>query len=289
MKNVSGKMKYFGRSLRKRILRQQLSCPYCGRVEGTVVDQKFGIVMLIECAYCGLLYRTPTDSSHENHDFYQADYSEDFTTDCPSDGELESLKETEFAKETNGYSSFLEVLNNLSLPKGSRVFDFGCSWGYGSYRLARAGYEVEAFEISAPRCAFAEKKLGIKATSDISGVGRDYDLFFSAHVLEHVPDLQSTIRFARGITRQGGLFVAFTPNGSEAYRKQNWALFHKTWGLVHPNFLQDAFYQHVFKDDPYLIASAPPTYPLERLASWNRQEQIICDTSGWELMVAAVL
>src|SRR2546423_4669012 len=115
-------------------------------------------------------------------------------------------------------------------------------------------------------------------------VGRDYDLFFSAHVLEHVPDLRETIELARTINKPGGLFVAFTPNGSQAYRESNWPLFHKAWGLVHPNFIQDSFYKHVFKGNPYLIASAVP-YPLQQIASWNRREQVVCDVSGWELMV----
>jgi 2-polyprenyl-3-methyl-5-hydroxy-6-metoxy-1,4-benzoquinol methylase len=246
------------------------------------------VTALVECAHCKLLYRTPTDSTTYNQDFYQAEYTEGFTTECPDDEALESLKENGFAEETSGYSSYVEVLKHLGLAAGSRVFDFGCSWGYGSYRLSSAGYEVEAFEISEPRCAYAVEKLGINATCDMAMVGRDYDLFFSAHVLEHVPDLRSTLEFARTITKPGGLFVAFTPNGSQSYRKSNWPLFHKAWGLVHPNFLQDAFYKHVFKDNPYLIASELP-YPLERIASWNCLEQIVCDTSGWELMVAAVL
>jgi SAM-dependent methyltransferase len=254
-----------------------------------VIDRKAGIITLVECARCGLLYRTPTDSESDNQEFYQADYSESFTTDCPEDEKLRNLKESEFAEETVSYPTYLEVLKHLGVSTGSRIFDFGCSWGYGSYRLAQAGYEVEAFEISAPRCAYAVEKLGVRATCDIASVGRDYDLFFSAHVLEHVPDLRATIELARKVTRRDGLFVAFTPNGSAAYRESNWLTFHKSWGLVHPNFLQDAFYKQVFKDEPFFIASAPPMYPLERIALWNRQEQVVSDVSGWELMAAAVL
>src|SRR5256885_4506390 len=183
MQNISNKLNYFGRSLRKRLAGQQALCPYCRRSEGQVVDQKAWVTELVECAHCKLLYRTPTDSLTDHLDFYQAQYKEGFTTECPGDEDLQSLKENGFAEETGGYSIYLEVLKHLGLSAGNRVFDFGCSWGYGSYRLSAAGYEVEAFEISGARCAYAVEKLGINATCELSMVGRDYDLFFSAHVL----------------------------------------------------------------------------------------------------------
>lgn len=269
--------------------RKQLACPNCGLRAGRVVDRKAWITTLIECDHCGLLYRAPTDTTADNRNFYQAEYHEGFTTDCPDAEELQRLKKSNFAGKAGDYSTYIEVLNHLGVSTGTKIFEFGCSWGYGSYQLMQAGFEVVAFDVSRKRCAYAVEKLGVDATSNLSEVNQSFDLFFSAHVLEHVPDLQETIRLARAITKPGGLFLNFTPNGSATYRERNWRRFHRSWGLTHPNFLQDTFYQNVFPDSPYLLASASPAYPLEQLSGWNRGEHVVHDMSGWELMAAVVL
>jgi 2-polyprenyl-3-methyl-5-hydroxy-6-metoxy-1,4-benzoquinol methylase len=287
LSRVSSKLGYFARSLQKRAGGHQSRCPGCGSSEGSVIDRKAGVTELVECSHCSLLYRTPTDARQESHDFYQTDYAEGFTTELPADEELRRLKETDFRDAAASYSVYLDVLQALRVGEGSRIFDYGCSWGYGSYQLMRAGYDVEAFEISRPRCAYAAEKLGVKTVSDFRELGGDFDVFFSAHVLEHLPDLREAIRLAQSMVRPGGLFIAFTPNGSLAYRSSNWQAFHKSWGMVHPNVLQEKYYRHVFRERPLLLASSP--YSTAQLSAWNFRESLSCDLSGAELLAAAVM
>jgi cyclopropane fatty-acyl-phospholipid synthase-like methyltransferase len=149
------------------------------------------------------------------------------------------------------------VLRQLGLQPGARIFDFGCSWGYGSYQLAKAGYEVTSFEIDRIRGRFAQDKLGVRLVSTMEAVTGQYDCFFSAHVLEHVPKPSVVFAYARKLLAPNGLLVSFTPNGCEGFRKIDPHAWSKLWGEVHPNFIDDEFLDAHFHNVPRAIGSSP--------------------------------
>jgi len=130
------------------------------------------------------------------------------------------------------------------------VFDFGCSWGYGSWQFRQNGFEVKPFEISIPRAKFAKSRLGLKVYTSLSEVSDLFDVFFASHVLEHVPSVKETIAFGFSILKPGGLFVAFTTNGSDDFRNEFPGKYHKLGGLVHPNFLDVEYYKRFFANKP---------------------------------------
>lgn len=244
------------------------------------------VTQLMRCDECGLLFRVPTTSVGENAKYYQARYRQGFTTDMPEADELARLLETKFTGTEKDYSRFDGIFAALGVNKGARIFDFGCSWGYGSWQLRRFGYEVESYEISRPRADYARERLGCHVVSDLPEVKSGFDVFFSSHVLEHVPSIRDAIDFAMSILRPGGLFVAFTPNGSSAFREQSPSNWQKLWGLVHPNFLDEEYYRRQFSDQAYLLASDP--YDLEAIGAWGarRDEQRVLQLAGEELMCA---
>ena len=75
--------------------------------------------------------------------------------------------------------------------------------------------------------------------------------------MEHVPSPTATIKFALTILKPGGFFVAFTPNGCEKFRNKYYSKFHKLWGLVHPQMLDDIYYNHIFDGYNRYISSSP--------------------------------
>ena len=83
-----------------------------------------------------------------------------------------------------------------------------------------------------------------------------FDCFFSAHVIEHVPSTMQTFNFAMRLLKFGGLFVSFTPNGSNAHRSvsRSWS---KLWGEVHPSFIDDIFRDESFRRAPRSVGSSP--------------------------------
>jgi 2-polyprenyl-3-methyl-5-hydroxy-6-metoxy-1,4-benzoquinol methylase len=277
------KSKYLWRSLGKHFSTARFECPNCGGKRAEIVDRKAFVTSLRRCLQCELLFRTPTTSETENAQYYQQEYDQGFTTQIPSESRLKELTATEFKGSDKDYSGYLMVLAALGLKPGQRILDFGCSWGYGAWQLQNAGYEVQAFEISKPRCNFARSTLGLNAVDDVKTLQGPFDCFFSAHVLEHVPRIGEVIGLAQRTVGIGGLFVAFTPNGSEINRRRNPVGWHRRWGLVHPQLLDEHFVQRNVVTEPYLLASNPVA--IEHLTAWDQKSSIQLPLEGDELLI----
>src|SRR5262249_24072935 len=115
------------------------------------------------------------------------------------------------------------------------------------------GYDVHSYEIALDRRTYAIEKLGISHIDQPFAIGeghplhQTFDCFFTAHVLEHVPAPSKVIDLAWRCLKDGGAFVAFTPNGNDAFRTFNPQSWRRMWGGVHPNYLDDVFYEQHFQ------------------------------------------
>jgi len=214
-------------------------------------------------------------------------YSQGFTTDFPEDDELERLKQSRFRNHEKDYSVYLQVLKALGITPGVRVIDFGCSWGYGTWQLQQAGYQVQGYEISQSRANYGIEKLRVPIVTSAEQIKGNFDVFFSAHVLEHVPSVQNVVTLARNLLKPKGIFIAFTPNGSAEFRRRDERRFRKLWGMVHPNVLDDEFYRTLFSGNPLVLASSP--YDTEGIAHWKKSSLMVLSLAGDELMAASVL
>ena len=208
-----------------RLLRGANGCPNCGHDGFETRDRKALVTELRDCKRCRLMNRYhPTDPVEESVDFYQEDYEQGFTTDMPDAAALKALGDTRFAGHEKDYAPLIALVADLGIARGMRIFDFGCSWGFGSWQFAQTGYDVKSFEISRPRAHYAREKMGVDVIDDVAvleaatGLGGTCDWFFSNHVLEHVPSPSDAVATARRLLKPGGLFLAITPNGSLAYR-----------------------------------------------------------------------
>ena len=197
------------------------------------------------------------------------------------------MLENNFVDSDRDYSLYISVLKALNLSENSSLIDYGCSWGYGSWQLQKAGFDVTSFEISKPRSNFAKNKLKINAYSDLNEINKPADIFFTSHVLEHISNINSVIEIAKKLIKPNGYFVAFTPNGSDVYRKFNPKGWQKGWGFVHPICLDEVFYKSIFKEMPILLDSAP--YNLTKINSWVEDKKYfspnILSLDGNELLL----
>lgn len=273
------------------------ACPSCGETRGARLDHKFLVTSLRRCAGCGVMFRAPTDAPSALARFYQSAYREGFTTDLPDDAALAELIARRFRDTDRDYGRTIRILRALGVAPGSRLFDFGCSWGYGSWQLRDAGFEVEAYEISVPRRTFAAEKLGIAVQDSTDAVAGPFDVFFSSHVLEHVPEHGPVFALAHRLLRPGGLFVALTPNGSDIFRRKWPRRWHTHWSKVHPLLLDELYYDRVFAAVPRLFASSDHgvggaravDYDYDAIAGAASADgaRVALDLSGGELLCAA--
>jgi 2-polyprenyl-3-methyl-5-hydroxy-6-metoxy-1,4-benzoquinol methylase len=231
--NLSTSARYFAWAAMHQL--GDRTCPACGSQQPkTFLKRKYGVTQLVECQ-CGLRFRLPRMSQEASDRFYQSDYSQGFTTDCPSDPELETLLRSGFSGSEKCYTRYIDVLQQCGIRPNAAILDFGCSWGYGSWQLSRAGYRVYSYEVSRPRAAFAREKLGCNILMSPSEVPQPVDCLFSAHVIEHLPNPAGMWKLASRVLKPDGKVVAFMPNGdSDCSGNPD---YHQWWGLVHPTML----------------------------------------------------
>jgi hypothetical protein len=266
------------------------SCPSCGYSGVKSIDQKYIVTRLFKCSNCNLLFRHPKDNALKNFKFYQKDYgqNDNITTSRPSAEELEKMKSDNFGNKDVGFylKVFASLLKTTDFSK-IKMIDYGCSWGYMTYQFKNSGINCQGYEISKPRAAFGNENLGLSILTNEEDIPGLNDIFFSSHVIEHVPSPHNMITLGKKLLKNGGYFIAESPNGSQAFRDKYPDEFHKLWGQVHPNFLTDEFYANAFKPYPYLIASSPFNGKLNEIERWDGRSQVILDTSGSELLVIA--
>lgn len=286
---MTSKLNYLLNALRKAGRAKYAVCPSCGSTDSVVVDRKLLITTLRRCGQCRLLYRVPITTSEENAILYQKAYSQGFTTEMPDKDQLEKLRTEGFKSSDKDFGAILDLMQALTGRPPSEdqiVYDYGCSWGYGSFQIRSAGYTVVSHDVSVPRLAFGKEHLNLNAVSPEEMQDDSVDVFFSSHVVEHVPSVAEMFELASRVVRPGGLILTLTPNGTDVYRSTNFDSWHSLWGNVHPQLLDDCFADSMSDGRPYLITSTPAD--LDAVRGWNRKSSLKLDLTNPEFVYAVI-
>ncbi len=219
------------------------TCPACGNSASRLVRRKWGVTALRECPACLLRFRTPKDDPTSVEKFYVDEvYKQGFTTDLPSDEQLKAMMQSHFAGTEKDFSAKIDIFRAAGLEPGARIVDFGGSWGYASWQFRQAGFEVFTYEIGRERAQYAKEKLGCTIMEDLRPLDGSIDCFFSAHVIEHLPNPNILFDEAVKVLRPGGFIVCCCPNGAEE-RQQHEGVkaYDQNWGKVHPLMISPGF------------------------------------------------
>jgi 2-polyprenyl-3-methyl-5-hydroxy-6-metoxy-1,4-benzoquinol methylase len=214
--DIKAKIRYVRRILHHRWHGQPRVCPYCGPSAAVkLVRRKKLIVEILECQSCHLWFRWPADTPGEHDKYYQEDFAGDSPqVILPVESELRSLTSTNFAGSPLDINGKVRVLR--SLRPGGRILDFGCSWGYGTHQLQQYGFDAVGFEISKPRAEYGRKMLGLKiidALDDLEKLpANDFDVVFSNHVIEHLPNIAAVFPLLTRLINQNGFVFHVLPN-----------------------------------------------------------------------------
>lgn len=280
----TGKAGYFAGSALRSLVRRGFDCPSCGSTGSEVVSRKYLVTTLRRCRGCALLFRAPTSGDGALMKYYQKAYRSGFTTELPDPETLEGYLRGGFAATPKDFGRYIRCLQTLGVREGGCLLDLGCSWGYGTWQFARAGFDTVGLEVSTERAAFARDRLGVTTVSNVAGLDRELEVVFSSHVLEHIPALENLLRHVQTRLRPGGLFVAVTPNGSAEFRSRFPAQWDRLWGLKHPLFLDAEFWRKRLAGYQYLLTTN--LEDLDALAEWSeRPVATVGPMQGWELLV----
>lgn len=116
---------------------------------------------------------------------------------------------------------YLDLLSKYC-PKNATILDVGCGAGYMSLELARNGYNVTAFDISAACIAEAKQVLAsnpykegfgsldykVLALHEASG---EFDVVLFSVSLHHMPDLEGAINKAKELLKPEGHLLCYEP------------------------------------------------------------------------------
>jgi hypothetical protein len=252
------------------------ACPACGSDATRLLRRKHGFTGLYQCATCGLMFRVPKGSLEDDGRFYEADYEQESTTELPDDDQLEALKQHSFRQIGKDYSDYIAVMRAIGVEPGSVVYDYGSSWGYGSWQFREAGYRVYSYDVARTRVRFGEEKLGCQAVSMPTAVPEPVDCFFASHVIEHLADPNVLWTTALGVLKPGSVVVLAMPNGEPSRARVDRHRYHQLWGRVHPLLLSAASLSWMADRYGFEGASYSSPYDVDRIRQ-ARPDELIGD------------
>lgn len=243
-------------ALKARFLKKHSQCPYCSSILHARLQRKKLLIEARKCQYCGLIFRWPTDSVGKAEGYYEHEYRSGHVTDLPESHELAELLAHGFENSRFDSARYIRLVDQACLGPCS-LLDFGASWGYVGAQFARAGYRVQAFELSRSRAEFGRKQLGLQFYSsweELTGAGLPrFDVVFTAHTLEHVYDLKTTLCNISRAVLPGGRLVIIVPNGGSLQARQLGVAWGPYLGETHTiaftsHWLQENLPVHGFED-----------------------------------------
>jgi SAM-dependent methyltransferase len=108
------------------------------------------------------------------------------------------------------------------LPAQSRVLDYGCGTGYGSFHLAESACDVVGVDVSEAAVSYAAGRyhspdLAFEAIRPVEEQrlpfdDECFDVVVSFQVIEHVPSVDAYLAEAARVLRPGGTFICATPD-----------------------------------------------------------------------------
>jgi SAM-dependent methyltransferase len=278
---MSTKVKYLAWAATRWLLTDR-ACPGCGAPETVLLKRKHLVTALYRCTACELMFRVPKGSAVADEEFYESEYQQESTTELPDQVTLSRLKRASFESIGKDYRPRIDILRALGIEPPATVYDFGASWGYGSWQMRQSGYRVFSYEIAASRARFAREQLACVCLESPYAVPEQVDCLFASHVLEHLPDPNAFWRIAQSVLKPNGVVVVFVPNGDPRRATSAADSYHQLWGLVHPLLFSPAALtrmadRHAFGGRAY---SSP--YALEDI-----QRRVMGRLDGDELLFVA--
>jgi len=209
-------------------------CPACHGTESTVFvaapkDREYFASRTVaacirRCAACGSLYQDPWPGPAEVQGLYGADYQNYTSTSVPL---LSSIND--FYQRRQG-ADFLRRFGGRQAG-GPAVLDFGCGQGGFLRVLAAAGCtRLAGFDfVLYPELGSIA---GARFFDDLDGIrtsGLRFDVIRMRHVIEHLTELDPTVRALAELLAPGGRIIGQTPN-ADHYTSR---LMGAYWGPLH--------------------------------------------------------
>ena len=202
-------------------------CPSCNSenfssyqtcVDYTVSHETF---QLIKCETCNLVITTPRPENHQLSKYYKSDNYISHTNKASTIIDQIYLLARKYTLRKK-----INILRNLK--KKGTILDYGCGTGEFLNACKSNGWIISGLEPSPDARAKANHLNQILIHESLDEIQKKYDTITLWHVLEHVADLNDTLKKLSSLLKENGIIFIAVPNYESYdahYYKQNWAAF----------------------------------------------------------------
>ncbi|WP_109833058.1 class I SAM-dependent methyltransferase [Reichenbachiella versicolor] len=216
---------------------------FCIADDHTVSQESFAIM---QCINCNLLLTSPRPNKQSIGKYYQ---SEEYISHKNKGNNLTNR----IYKVARWFTLRRKTKLLASLSEGRKILDYGCGAGTLLEHLNKQGWKTTGIEPDdeTRQKIIEETDLTIlKSHEDLNT--KKFDIVTLWHVLEHVHDLNSTLKKLTEVLKRKGTLLIAVPNHNShdrEYYKENWAAYDVPRHLYHftPDTITELLKAHKFK------------------------------------------
>jgi 2-polyprenyl-3-methyl-5-hydroxy-6-metoxy-1,4-benzoquinol methylase len=179
-----------------------------------------------QCLSCKFLFTNPRPEKEEIGKYYR---SESYISHSDSTkGLINKIYQTIRSKTLNEKASWI-----YNHKKQGRVLDIGAGTGHFLNAMARKGYSVTGMEPEESARKIAKAQFDLILYNELESIpdeGDRYDVITLWHVLEHVHELDATLKRIRSLVSDAGILVVAVPN-PESYDAQKYGKYWAAYDL----------------------------------------------------------
>ncbi|WP_375579709.1 class I SAM-dependent methyltransferase [Marivirga tractuosa] len=213
-------------------------CPVCSAsnlknhlvVKDHSVSQESFNIML--CDNCNFQFTNPRPSEEEIGKYYQ---SEEYISH--SDKANSPINFIYKLARKYALASKRKLINSVAKEKKGRLLDYGCGTGYFLETMKENGWKTYGLEPNEQARKIANTKSKVKESlEELNLKNKKFDIITLWHVLEHIHNINDTIKVLKTILKEKGKIVIAVPN-IESYEqgvfKEDWAAYDVPRHLYH--------------------------------------------------------
>jgi len=160
-------------------------------------------------------------------------------------------------------NSKAKLINYVSGKKTGNLLDIGAGTGYFLNKIKQSGWNVTGIEKAEIPRQQTKERFGIECFESeylFKTIPETFDIVTMWHVLEHVQNLNETVKQIHSILKPGGAAIIALPNKNSTdakYYKENWAAYDVPRHLWH--FSADDF-EKLVNNHKFTLEKIKPMY-----------------------------